>query len=139
MERFSRSVQHDSSVQVHPRSDPDFYEFLVGALQAAGSLGVEPATAAAATAYLCVSEPRALQLSDAEAGAKLDQLAGTGAVHCGGRPRADGARSELVLYGWRGLPPEVGKAAYGRLQPHISAVHCAHVPTARAEKLREAG
>lgn len=59
MEAYAASVQHDSPLQLHPSSDPAYYKFLVTALSEAQELGVPAEAAAAATAYLCVSDPKA--------------------------------------------------------------------------------
>lgn len=75
IEHFAASVQHDSPLHIHPRQDPPFYSFLLTALSAVGSAGIPPAAAAAATAFLCVSDPQALGLSQQQAGERLDALA----------------------------------------------------------------
>ncbi|GAB4820228.1 hypothetical protein N2152v2_007274 [Parachlorella kessleri] len=75
VELFGRSVQHNSAMQVHPRTDPAYYSFLLRSLEAAESLGIDPATAAAARAFLCVSDPKALRLDDTRAGLLLRDLA----------------------------------------------------------------
>ena len=69
-------MQHDSAMQVHPRTDAAYYSFLLRSLEAANSLGIDPAIAAAAKAFLCVSDPKALHLDDTRAGVMLKDLAG---------------------------------------------------------------